>query len=311
MLEISQKKELAPLTTFRIGGPARYFTTATSLDELREALRWASEKSVKIIIWGGGSNVLVSDKGIDGLVVQIAGRGIKRQGRRMICAAGEPLSALCMLAANEGLSGLSWAAGIPGTVGGAVRGNAGAYGRSMADSVVEVTAFALEGGGEQKYDNGKCAFRYRDSIFSSHSDLVIWEAVFGLDEGDPGEIRQEMSTIIKKRRERIPEEPSAGSIFKNLIFERLEEDNAGLAREALGAGCIKGGKVPAAWLIDRIGLKGKRIGGAQVSELHANIIVNTGGASAADVMMLISYIKQQVRTKLGVQLQEEIRYAGF
>ena len=312
MINVKQNIPLAPLSTFKIGGMAKFFIEARDKDELLEAVEWAHEKKEKIFILAGGSNVLINDNGVDGLVIKIKNQKSKIKNQKLECGAGLELAKAVKAADDNGLTGLEWAAGIPGTIGGAVRGNAGAFGSSIGDSVKEVEFFdpvKMEFG---KLDNKACVFGYRESIFKKDNGLkIIWRVCLNLKMGSGKKIKEKMREYVKRRAVSQPKAPSAGSFFENLTLANLREFNAKLASAAEEEGKIKKGMVAAGWVIEKLGLKGKTIGGAKISDEHANFIINAGKATAGDVIMLVSYIKQQARDKFGVQLKEEIRYMGF
>jgi UDP-N-acetylmuramate dehydrogenase len=222
-------------------------------------------------------------------------------------------------AATKELAGMEWAMGIPGTIGGAVRGNAGAFGGEISDAIKAVNCIDLQDLYEdsEKTDIVKiktlkkedCEFSYRDSIFKRNPNLIILSASFEFKKGDKVEIEKNMQEILEKRKSNYPKGVgSAGSFFVNPVVDKselikeFEEDAETKSR---------GNKIPAGWLIDRVDLRGKKMGGAMISEEHANFIVNTGSATAEDVIMLASFVKQQVRDKLGVELREEVQYVGF
>jgi UDP-N-acetylmuramate dehydrogenase len=309
--KIIKNYPLAQLSTFKIGGNAEFFIEIREKDELMESIVWAGSEGLKISLIGGCSNVLISDKGVKGLLIKIAYKESRIEGEFAAAGAGANLSSLVILSKDAGLAGLEWAVGIPGTVGGAVRGNAGAYGASMGVSVEEVEAFDKKSGKFMILKKEDCGFKYRSSIFAENQDLIIWKIRLKLEIGDKKKIADKMLEIIEKRRKKIPTEPSAGSVFKNLSADGLEADNPELYESAITENSVLGGMVPAAWVLEKSGLKGKRIGGAAVSEKHANFIINTGGATSEEVIMLISFIKQQIRTKYNLQLREEIEYLGF
>ena len=307
---ILENEPLANHCTFKIGGPARYFFVAKSEEEVKRAVEAAAELGLEIFIFSGGSNVLFSDDGFDGIVVKIQNTKYEIQDTKIVAEAGVKLSEVVAAAAKNGLTGLEWAAGIPGTVGGAARGNAGAYGKATGDAVEEVEVLNQESK-ITKYKKENCKFGYRDSIFKKEGGIIL-RVVFKLTLGDKKKIKEEMDRILKARGEKIPTDRSAGSFFKNveatdeivkIIKERAHED--------MPADFISKGKIPAAWLIDQCDLKGKQVGGAKISEKHANFIVNAGNASAGDVIALASFVKVKVRDEMGVQLQEEVEYVGF
>ncbi len=310
--KIKKDVPLAPSTTFKIGGPAKLFIEIRDKEDLPWAMEWARENKEEIFIFGGGSNVLVNDRGVDGLVIKIKNDEIKVRSERLDCGAGAGLAQASRLAVSQGLAGLEWAAGIPGaTVGGAVVGNAGAFGTSMSALVETVEVFNLKKKRFETLSNRDCKFDYRHSLFKESGDYLIWGAVLKMAKENKEVVEQTVNKYNSFRFQSQPRLPSAGSVFKNLSFAKLQEANANLADMAEEEGKVKNGMLGAGWLVELAGLKGKTIGGAKVSLEHANFIVNTGKATAEDVVMLISYIKQQVRDRFKVQLQEEVRYLGF
>lgn len=312
MGNIQKDIPLAQFTTFRIGGPAKFFIEVKEKDDLPEAIKWAKENKEKFYILGGGSNVIINDKGVDGLVIRMANDNITVHGERMEAGAGATLARAVRLATGENLSGLEWAAGIPrATLGGAIRGNAGAFGSSMNDVAETVEVFNVKKEKFELFSHKDCKFDYRESIFKKDHNYLIWSIILRLKKGSKLEIEAMINKFLESRQSRQPKLPSAGSIFKNLLIDYLKENNANIANLAIKSGAVKGNKIGAGWLIELAGLKGKKIGGAKVSLEHANFIVNTSQASAEDIVMLISYIKQQVRNRFSVQLQEEVQYLGF
>ena len=310
--KVQKNIPLAQFTTFRIGGPAKFFIEVKEKNDLLEAIKWAKENKEKFFILGGGSNVIINDKGVDGLVIKMANDNITVHGERMEAGAGATLARAVRLATGENLSGLEWAAGIPrATIGGAVRGNAGAFNSSMAEVMETAEVFNVKKEKFELFSNKDCRFNYRESIFKEDNNYLIWNVVFKLEKGNKLEIESSVNKFLESRQSRQPKLPSAGSVFKNLSLDYLKENNANIADLASQAGVVKEGKVGAGWLIELAGLKGKKIGGAKVSLEHANFIVNTSQAMAEDIIMLISYIKQQVRNRFNIQLQEEVQYLGF
>lgn len=310
MLNIRQNIELSPYSSFNIGGRAKYFTEISSRDELAEAIKWSEDNKVPYLILGGGSNIVINSSDIYALVVRMSNKDMAFKGERIECGAGLELSQAVNRAAGQGLSGLEWAIGIPGSIGGAVRGNAGAYGSSVSESIEMVEAYKLLNRKFEFMSNRDCLFGYRDSIFKN-KNLIIWQVSLKLHYQDAAIIKEKMAQNAGRRNEKLPKLPSAGSIFKNITWDYLQECNPGLAESAASSGAVKGGMVASAWVIDRLGLKGKVIGGAKISLEHANFIVNTGRATAENVITLISYIKQQARDRMGIQLNEEVQYFGF
>lgn len=309
--KIKQNIILAPLTTFKIGGPAKFFIEVKTKEEFLQALDWAEKEKQDVFVLAGGSNVLINDNGIKGLVIKISNSNIKIKGERIECGAGANLAVAVSMATKENLTGLEWAVGIPGTIGGAIRGNAGGYGSNIGEIIETVEVLDARKNQFLQFSRRDCEFNYRISIFKTNSDLLIWQTTLRLKKGRGDEIKKEINKYVKIRSKTNPKLPSAGSIFKNINFKILNENNIHLAEKAKEEGVVKDEMVGAGWLIDILDLKGKTIGGAKISLEHANFIVNTGKATAEDVITIISYIKQQVRDRFKVQLQEEIQYLGF
>ena len=300
---------LAPFTSLKIGGPARFFTTARSLDELRQALLFARRQGVPFCILGGGTNLLVSDDGFDGLAVRLQLDGIQVSGPRIEAQAGVDLTALVHRTSELGLSGMEALAGIPGLLGGAVRGNAGAYGSCIGEVTDTVFALHAESLELLALDRGECNFEYRNSRFKRDPGLVVVSALLALSPGDPGEIRRKVEATIAKREARqLQCERSVGSFFMNPIVTDPElicrfETNQGVR--------CRGNRIPAGWLIDQAKLRSTRVGAAMVSQKHANYLINTGSASAEEMIRLARLVKLEVQAALGVQLQEEVSCLGF
>ena len=276
-------------TSFKIGGTADYFFKATTLEELQNIIKFAKIKKLPTTIIGNGSNLLVTDKGIRGLVIKIDINKLKIEKKDKFAVvevgAGNKLMALATKMKDEELSGLEGLSGIPGSVGGAVVMNAGAYGKEMKDVVLSTTCID-KNGKLYTFSNEEQEFSYRNSIFQK-KDYIIIETKLKLEYGKKDEIQKRMEEYFKSRKEKQPiEYPSAGSSFK-----RQE-------------GIIT------AKLIDDVGLKGYKIGGAQVSEKHAGFIVNYNNATATDVINLINYIKEKVYNKYGIKIEEEIKIIG-
>ncbi len=314
-MEIQKNIQLKEHSTFKIGGPAKFFCKVKTIDELKEALLWATKDKQRIFILGGGSNVLFMDKGFDGLVIKLENDEIEiiDEGSEIVtvrCEAGAMLSDLVKFSVENGLTGFEWAAGIPGMVGGALRGNAGAFTGEMKDCVKNVRALIL---GENanidetqllEIDNKKCKFGYRSSIFKKEGGSIIWDCVLELKKGDVRRSEQEIQAYLKRRKIKQPslsEYPSAGSVFKNpKANEKLQKQ----FKEDKNVRC-RANKVPAGWLIEQCDLKEKKIGGAMVSPKQANFVVNAGEATSEDVLILLSLIKMKVRNQHKVQLEEE------
>jgi len=301
--DIQENVPLAPLTTFRIGGPARYLYLAKSKEEIIEAVRVVKESSLLFFILGGGSNLLVADAGFDGLVIKVQSSKIKVKNETLEAESGAILGQVVTDSIKANLTGLGWAVGIPGTVGGAVYGNAGAFGYHLSE-VVEKVEVLDENDQVRVLSNEDCQFGYRDSIFK-HRPWVILEATFKLKKGKAVKSQKLIQEYLSRRK--TPSYPSAGSVFKNLEVRGLRSE----VREQIPKEKIKGGIVPTGYLIEQCGLKGKQIGGAKISEKHANFIVNLGDAKASDVVELIKLTKEKIAEKFGIKLEKEIQYLGF
>ena len=273
-------------TSFKIGGAADVFAAVSSSEKLLKLKDLCNNYEVPITVVGKGSNLLVSDKGIEGVVVttELLNK-IEVEGLRITAGAGATLSALCNAAAGAGLSGLEFAFGIPGSVGGAVYMNAGAYGGEMRDVIESVTAL-MPDGSIATLKSEDLGLSYRKSVFSSNGAIVL-SATFCLKQGEPEKIREDMNDILRRRKEKQPlEYPSAGSTFK-----RPEGNFAGT-------------------LIEKCGLKGKSVGGAAVSRKHAGFVINTGKATAKDVRLLIEKIQNTVLNETGIKLEPEVLFVG-
>lgn len=288
--DVSIKKH----TTFRIGGLAKYFFTAKTKESLILAIKTANKMNLPFYILGGGSNVLFSDKGFDGLIIKIETSEVKIQDTSIFLESGISTEKLTNIALRESLTGVEWAAGIPGTLGGAIRGNAGAFKGSIQSVVKSVEAFDTK---EEKiitFDNKGCEFDYRNSIFKKNPNLVILSCEIQLKRGNMEESKKEMKERLELRRKIHPLEYwSAGCVFEN----PLSKDSEGEPK-----------KISAGRLIGECGLEGKTIGEIKVSEKHSNFIVNTGNGKAEDVKELIRVVKKQVKEKTGIVLKEEIEY---
>jgi UDP-N-acetylmuramate dehydrogenase len=306
MLNILKDVQLSEYTTFKIGGPAKFFVEVENEEEIIEALNYAKDNNLKYFILGGGSNTIFSDKGFEGLIIKIHNSKFIIQNSSIECGAGLPLSELVNLAKDNSLSGLEWAAGIPGTVGGAIRGNCGAFGHNFADVIKSVKVLNTNDLVYKIYDIRDYKFDYRDSIFKQNSRLVVISAELALRKGKKDQIEAKMRSVIAKRAQKQPKNwyGSAGSFFKNPIVTdkkliEIFEKEKGIK--------VMDSRLPAGWLIEEADLKGKKIGGVMVSEEQANFILNTGQGTMEETAILISIIKQSVRDKFGIELEEEVK----
>lgn len=307
--KIKTDESLAKYTTFKIGGPAKYFFIASDNEDLVRAVTFARKLKIPSYVLGGASNVLISDQGFNGLIIINQAKDIIfKQDNRVVADAGVNLMELVNKTVEADLTGLEWAAGIPGTVGGAVRGNAGAFGSQMADDFVG--AEVMRGGKQFILKKDQCEFGYRDSIFKHNKDLII-TAEFQLQPGDKVQSQAKIKEILNQRQTKQPlQYPSAGSVFTNVMINSQNQDVVAKLGN-LPPEYLEYKKIPAAWLIEQLDLKGKTIGGAQISDKHANFIINTGKATANDVIQLISLVKMKLRNTYAIELMEEIEYVGF
>ena len=286
-IEYRENIPMSAYTTFKIGGAARLGVFPKDACEAVLALSALREAGVPVLTVGNGSNMLVSDEGFDGAAVVLTGmKAFSVDGTVMTVCAGASLTHIASEAAKLSLTGLEFAYGIPGTVGGGVYMNAGAYGGDMSQVVTKTEYYDLVTGERGTLAGDEHEFAYRHSAYMG-KDRIILSAELALCEGDKDAITERMNDLMNRRRDKQPlEYPSAGSVFKR------------------GNGFIT------ARVIDEAGLKGRRVGGAEVSEKHAGFIVNRGGATAKDVMALVEIIKDEVRAKFGYDIECEIKYIG-
>lgn len=285
-INVATDASLAPLTTLRVGGPADRLVVAGSRDELLAALHLARDARVPWFVLGNGSDLVVADAGIRGLVIRNRARSVAIGGLRLEADAGTPMALLVRRCSAEGLAGLEFGTSIPGTLGGAVWANAGAHGREMRDVTVSVEAWDPSDGSVRIVGADACGFSYRESRFK-HSPEVVLAATLALERGAPADIA---ARVAANQAQRVASQPladqNAGSVFRN-----PPGDHAGR-------------------LIDAAGLKGLRVGSAVVSDLHANFIVTDRGARAADVRALGDRVRAEVMARSGIELAYEIEFVG-
>lgn len=291
-----EHEPLAPYTSWRIGGPARYFVQATGAAELVQALTWADQRDLPVFVLGGGSNVLIRDTGFNGLVVRVRGHDMRLEASgdeaRAIVESGAPMAGTARRLARQGWAGLEWAEGLPGTIGGALYGNAGCYGGDIATSLDR--AWVLVNGETEEWSVERFAFGYRTSALKQmRADGAPWRhqpiilaAAFRLHRDDLTALAQRMEQTSHERRSKTPWGASCGSVFKNPPGES------------------------AGRLIEAAGLKGMRIGNAEIAVRHANYIINLGGASSDDVLRLIDLARERVLAMTGIELELEIQIIG-
>jgi len=305
-MDFKENVILAPYTSFKVGGPAQYLFEATSKESLRAALQQARRNKLAITLLSGGSNVLIADKGIKGLVILMRMRGIERVGGSMDVIAGTSIGELVGYTVREGLRGLAWAGGLPGSVGGAVFGNAGTFGHDMAESITNIEIVHQNSSVEQ-LTKDSCRFGYRTSMLKEDMpEAAIVSATFSMTKGDKDALSVQMMEAIRWRNEHQPATNTAGSFFRN----PPKPDGLDIPPEKIsGQGANE--TIPVGWLIESLGLKHVHIGGAHVSGLHANFLMNGGKASAKDILGLAASIKSSVLAAYDIELQEEVRLLGF
>jgi len=305
---IQENIVLASHTTYRVGGPARYFFVAKKDEEVVKALRIADKLRMPWFILGGGSNLLVSDKGFRGLVIKIKNTKYKIQDTNMYVEAGVAMPQLVKITTRRGLGGFEWAGGLPGTVGGAIRGNAGAFGGEMKDGIVEVKVLDREGN-IKIFSRDECNFAYRSSIFKEKG-FVVLSAKIQLVRGDKQKFTQEAEGHILYRKERHPlEYANAGSMFKNCDCNLFSKSERARFNHVVKTDPFP--VIPTAFLLSETGVKDLRVGGAVVSEKHPNFIVNMNNAKANDIVQLSEIVQRRVKEKFGVKLEREIQFVGM
>mgnify|MGYP002569487618 CR=1 FL=1 len=281
-----EQEPMCAHTTFRIGGPAALYVRPQSRDELVSAARLVQDGSVPLVVMGKGSNLLIADAGFSGVILSTeAMTDMSFQKNVLTCAAGAGVTGAAAAARDRGLSGMEFLYGIPGSAAGAVFMNAGAYGGQIGDILSSSTYYDMKTGTLHTLFREEHAFAYRDSVYRNHPDWIILSADFALTLENREKIRAVMEDYMQRRKSKQPlEYPSAGSVFKRYPGRFTGQ------------------------MIEECGLKGKSVGGAQVSEKHAGFIVNRGGATAEDVLRLIEIIKEAVLQKFGVEIECEIIY---
>lgn len=318
---------LAAHSNYKIGGPASYFVAAKNAEKIEKILdKWRgfhqcgpslasiAPQSGKfcphIFILGGGTNLLISDEGFGGLVLKPEIETLKSDDGLIRVGAGISMAQLLSYSIAKKFSGLEWAGGLPGTVGGAIRGNAGAFGGEIKDTIKEVISLGISGKTPKiiRRSNKQCEFGYRDSIFKQKNNQeIILEAAFILKKGDRKAIEKAIEEKIRYREEHQPlEYPNIGSIFKNVDLRLISKKSRSELAHVIKTDPFP--VVPTAYLISECGLKGVSCGGAMISPKHPNFIVNALGASAKDVKSLIDIARYRVKEKFGIALEEEIQY---
>jgi len=304
-LTVSTDTPLAPHTRFGIGGPADIYAETRSTVAFVAAMEAARASGLPTTVIGSGTNLIVSDHGFRGIVLRFLGESLCVAGQLVTADAGAELQDLVDFTIAHGLKGLETLAGIPGSVGAAIYGNAGAYGHSIAERVEQVTFY--DGSPIRFFTNEQCQFQYRESIFKRRKDWIIFSADLRLDRADAAVLRQTADEIMKVRNEKFPVTMKcAGSIFKNLLLRDLPPAVAA----QVPPNVVREGKVASAYFLEQVGAKGMERGQIRVATYHANLIYNTGGGSAADLCALIADLKERVRQRFAIVLEEEVQFVG-
>ncbi len=286
---IRSNVSLKKYSTFRIGGIAKYFFEAETKEDLISVVKLAKEFKIPFYIIGEGSKLLISDNGFNGLIIKTKNQKFKVEGDEIEVEAGLLMNQLVQITLKESLTGVEWLAGIPGTIGGAIRGNAGAFKGSIQDVILSVNVFDAEKEKEIVLSKEECSFDYRSSIFKKNPNLIILSCRIGLKKGNQKEIKKEMDKYFIHRRKYHPlQYPSVGCIFKNPKLKTGQE-------------------VPAWKVIADCDLAGRGVGDVKVSEKHSNFIVNLGEGTAKEVKELIKIIKDTVKEKMGMEMEEEVQ----
>lgn len=297
-------------TTFKIGGPAEYFFAAKSQKDLIKAIKTAKRFNLPFFVLGGGSNLLVSDRGYKGLIIKIKSSNLRVRDCNIFAEAGVLIREVVNITMENSLTGFEWASGIPGTIGAGIYGNIAAFGSAMKDNIKSVRVLNIKTLKIKTLSIKECRLGNKDSVFKKNKNLLVISVLLKFKKGNKEEIIKEMKRFLGYRKANHPLDfPSAGCIFKNhdkkITSRELLEKYPALVE------FNKGSRIPTSYLIDKCGLKGKIIGNAKISEKHGNFIINLGGAKAEDVVRLINLMKRKVKEKFKITLKEEVQYLGF
>jgi UDP-N-acetylmuramate dehydrogenase len=305
-LRLEPGAELRHHTRFRLGGPCRLLADAGTAEAFVAAYRLLDGSGLRWTSIGGGTNLIVSDHGYPGAILRYSAHRIAASGTTIVVDAGAELNALVDAANENAMAGMESLAGIPGWVGAAIYGNAGAYGQSIQQRLSSVRFF--DGQATREWSNQECAFVYRHSRFKLHKAFQILSAEFVLERGDREALTERSRQIRASRDAKFPPSMAcAGSIFKNLLWKDLPE----AARTAVPPSKVIEGKVPAGWFLEKVGAKGMQAGGIRVADYHANLLYNTGTGTAANLLQLLAELKMRVKNEFQLSLEEEVQFLGF
>ncbi len=304
-LLVRRQVPLADYTRFGIGGPADVLAETSCERAFVDAVRALRATRAPFVVIGGGTNLIVSDAGFRGTVLRYTSEEMEADGATVRAHAGATLDRLVNFAVSRGLAGLETLAGIPGWLGGAVYGNAGAYGHAIGERIRAVRF--LDGEQLRTIDNAGCQFTYRESVFKRRGDCVVFSVEFDLTPADAAAISQVAADIVRTRNQKFPPTMKcAGSIFKNLLLADLPPRVAAQVPDSK----VREGKVAAAFFLEQAGAKGRSRGDIRVADYHANLIYNNGAGTAADLTALIAELKERVGERFGLELEEEVQYIG-
>jgi UDP-N-acetylmuramate dehydrogenase len=305
-LAISQGTLLSRHTRFGIGGPADVYAETADEQSFMQAFALVRAAGADYTVIGDGTNLIVSDAGFRGIVLRFRAQHIHSNGTNVRAHGGAELQDLVDHCIDRGLKGIETMTGIPGSVGAAVYGNAGAYGHSIDERIQRVRFF--DGAELRVFDKARCEFRYRESVFKRHKDWIIFSVVLEMDQAVTEDLRRIADEIFQIRLAKYPPTMKcAGSIFKNLILAELPVD----VRRQIPERIIREGKAPSAYFLEQVGAKGMRSGDIQVADYHANLIYNVGQGTASQLCEIIGELKSRVRERFGLELEEEVQYVGF
>jgi UDP-N-acetylmuramate dehydrogenase len=305
-IRVASNVLLSTLTRFGIGGPAAMLCEIEKVSSFVELLRTVKAANVPHVVIGEGTNLIAADSGFDGIVLRFTGSQLRTDGSSVHAESGASLQAVVDLSMEAGLAGMETMTGIPGSLGAAIYGNAGAYGHSIQERVDRV--LFTDGQDVRTFANADCEFDYRESIFKNRKDWVILSADLSFSRGEPATLKDHANEIRTIRDTKYPPTMKcAGSIFKNCLFRNLPSH----VQAQVPAGMVREGKVPSAWFLEQVGAKGMRRGDIQIADYHANLIYNDGKGTARDLVYLIANLKARVKETFGFEIEEEVQYLGF
>ncbi|HEY4088924.1 MAG TPA: UDP-N-acetylmuramate dehydrogenase [Bryobacteraceae bacterium] len=305
-ISVQRDVPLSEHTRFGIGGPADFYIETSNPASFAQALALVRDSGLDWVVIGGGTNLIVSDEGFRGVCLKLTSDRISADGMSVEAESGAVLQHLVDFTVDRGMAGLQTMTGIPGSVGAAVYGNAGAYGHSIQERVRRVRF--LDGKMVREFGNAECQFHYRESIFKRNKQWIIVSTTLEMEPGDATGLRKTADDILAVRNRKYPPTMRcAGSIFKNFLLAELPP---AVAAE-IPAKTIIEGKVPSAWFLEQVGAKGMKRGGIEVADYHANLIYNAGGGTARDLVAIVTELKNRIRRRWDIPLEEEVQYVGF